>query len=363
MFGWSAQVAGCSRLDAFIERVSSRRYCAAGELLSSLEQSGNLTDEEAERGHELLHRIARLVEDQERLAEVASGLAAGEEQLRAELERLASKSSTCSPRGVPSTCDDDSLKVWLLGSCRLSFNGRSLDGDNCDQTAAIMRFLVAQPIGGVHKEQLAAVFWPESDERSARRNLHQAVYNIRRRLHTINADQQLVFVNDRYRLGTNNRWRDVDELERAMTAARLARDEADARGAVSACERVVDLYSGDFLSDHLYDEWAEGPRRHHRLLFREAADVLLNHWWKSDRLTLVVELAERLLGVDPTDEAATRYLMNAQDRLGRPELASAAFDALTETLSELGLPPSGETTAAARKLAPRLGPDEWALSV
>ncbi len=354
MFGWSTQAAGGHRIDAFVDEVSNRRYDAASQVLAELVRSRQMTESSASRCRDLLRQAARLVDDQERLIEVMAGLALDEEQTRSEIRSLAVTAVAESP--APADGSDAGaepyLRIWLLGSCRFGYEGERLDGGNGDQAAAVLRYLAAQPPCGVHKDQLAAMFWPESDERSARRSLHQVVYNIRRRMQTIGAEGQLEFSNDRYRLGAVDRRRDVDELDQAMAAARIARDEGDTERLVAACEQVNALYEGDFLADHPYDEWAESPRRHYRMLFREAIGVLIRHWTDNDRLCRTVELAERLLGFDPADEDAARHLMEAQARLGHPQLASAALADLTASLGELGLSPSAETTALARRILP-----------
>ncbi len=373
MFGWPAHPDD-DQVGTFIAQVEGRDYDAARRTLEAIERIGRVEVTITRRWHDLLQQALRLAEDQERLAEVTAGLASAEEHTQGELQRLAASTSTPGPqpltvdgppnqmaqnRDVPdtpsisNTTRSGQLRIHLLGSCRFDHQGGSLDGGNGDRAAEILRFLAAQPETGVHKEQLTARFWPDADERSSRRCLHQVIYNIRRRLQTIGADHELRFVNDHYRLGSETRWRDVDELESAMVAARRACDDGHIAGHIAACQRVNELYTGDFLADQPYAEWAEADRRYYRTLYREATEALLDHWDREGRLSRVVELAERLLVLDPADESACRRLMNAQRSLGHPQLAAVAFIALTESLSDLGLTPSDETRSLARRVCGR----------
>jgi DNA-binding SARP family transcriptional activator len=283
---------------------------------------------------------------------VVAGLAFDEEHVRVEILRLAAGPQPRVARQAPPDHEQPPLRIWLLGSCHLSFEGRCLEGGNGDRAAAVLRYLAAQPDTGVHKEQLTEQFWPDTNERSARRCLHQVIYNIRRRLQDIGADHELRFVNDRYILGSPARWRDVDELERAVTAARQACDGDEVGRVVAACQRADQLYAGDFLADHPFDEWANGPRRHYRVLFREATGMLLDRWTEDGRNGRVVELATRLLGFDPSDEAAARHLMEAQARLGQSQLAAEAYVDLGEALADLGLTPADATRAVAHRIMP-----------
>jgi DNA-binding SARP family transcriptional activator len=238
-----------------------------------------------------------------------------------------------------------------------------MDLGGSDRATAVLRFLAAQPAMGVHKEQLAERFWPETGERSARRSLHQVIYNIRRRLLTIGADGELQFQNDRYLLGGGKRWRDVDAVERLMAEARSARNRGDTDAFIAAYDQVDTIYVGDFLADHLFAEWAETQRRHYRQLHREAVGVLLEHYQFQGQSCRVVHLAERLLNLDPADEDAVQRLMRAHVDLGNQHLAADVFAEQTRILADgLGVPPCPESLRLARELLPGRYMDEWSMS-
>lgn len=373
------------RFESFVDEVVARHYDAAGRKLIDMAQDQAIEHSRAEQVNRLLNRCQRLTEDQHRLNEVLSGMTRDEDWLRSELLELVAgtgatfdafdtaqrpplgsghsqpmvRQPTVSqpnvpPASIPPPPVPAGLVIRLLGTCWLSYEGARIEIGNGDRSTAVLRYLAAQPPGGIHKEQLAAHFWPESTERSARRSLHQVIYTIRRLLAEVAADAELQFVQDRYVLGGPDRWRDVDELEEATATARQARDGANQAALVEACRRIDDLYVGHFLEGHPYDDWAEGPRQHYRNLHREAAAVLLDHHQQESEYCHATALAERLLKLDPADEDACRHLMRAQGALGQPHLGINAFAVQTRVLSEeFGVRPSHESVALAEQLARR----------
>ena len=166
------------------------------------------------------------------------------------------------------------------------------------------------------------------------------------------AESELIFANDHYRLGASLRpWRDVDELTRWISTVRTARRAGDHSTAMAACQQADFVYGGEFLADYPYDQWATGQREHYRVLHREAAAALLSYHAAVDDHCSILQLATRLLALDPCDEDACRHLMRAHFALGQAHLAAMAFVGLTDQLQQLyELEPSQQTVDLARSL-------------
>ncbi len=363
MFAWHGQDAGDVTVGFLVEQVANRQYGAAGRTLEALADDHQVSSEQAARLNDLLSQAQRLADDQDRLAEVVAGLAYDEQNLQTTIENevaISHKSDTAEPAAGPKSTakpvvpPEDALIICLLGPCQLQYQQNTLDCDNGDRAGAVLRFLAAQPERGIHKEQLAAVFWPDADDRAARRSLHQVIYNLRRRLTEIGAEAELRFHNNRYVLGGPRRWRDVDEVDRLMALARSARDRGDADEFVDAYEQAEGLLRGDYLHEHPYAEWADAARQHYRQVRLEVVDVLLNEYQDRGQYCRVVDLGQRYLQSDPTNESVARHLMRAHAELGQSELVSAVFTTQSQLLTEnLGVPPDDESEALVRKLIPR----------
>jgi DNA-binding SARP family transcriptional activator len=119
-----------------------------------------------------------------------------------------------------------------------------------------------------------STFWPDADEESARRNVHQAIYNLRQALRlewpTVSP---IVLDNGRYRLNDHVAiWVDVEAFEERVRAGRaLARDGKPKEAALTLAS-AIELYQGDFLAEDADEGWAIARREGLRREFIDAAD-------------------------------------------------------------------------------------------
>lgn len=372
-------------LDA-AQQVSYLDYRQAVEVLRLVEGGTQGGEAMIRSANPLIRRCLRLAADRQRLEVVLDGLERDEYGARQELlallgadtpphpymtvepepDLLAATGSSLEPQtvsegaerartGAERNHDPPCLAIWLLGGFKVTAQGHVVVGQESDKGSTVFRFLATLAPPGAHKEQLAAKFWPEADTRTARRNLHQAIYSIRRMLGRFGAESELVFANDHYKLGGSPRpWRDVDELTKWVETARSARRAGDDSASITAFRRADLVYTGEFLADYPYDEWAVGQREHFRTLHREAGAALLASRSAEDDHCSVLQLATRLLTFDPCDEDACRHLMKAHFALGQAHLATMAFIALSEHLDQvLELQPSQQTIDLARTLIGR----------
>ncbi len=375
------------RLTRVAALLGDRKYELAARTLLAIRSRAKSDHSAYDHAASLASRCQRLATDRGRLQRVIDDLQDDEETMRSEIASMLGLSlhygpgpSSSATIPEPTTTEPTTpeptipepppvmavdrpvkpgLSIWLLGSFRLAFQGDLLVGANAGRSSAVLRYLAALPAGGVHKEQLADRFWPDADPRTGRRNVHQAVYTIRRVLARGGAEDELVFANDHYALGHADRWRDVDELSNWLDAGRRARSMNDPATALAAHRRAYVIYDGEFLAEHPYDEWAEGARQHYRALQREAAATLLDHHRRSGDPCGRLEVANRLLSLDATDEDACRHLMAAHAELGQPHLAEMAFKRLGDVLqSDLGTMPTDETVTLAQALTETISSDE-----
>lgn len=314
----------------------------------------------------LTERCLRLARDRQQLSLVQENLGEDESARRQQLLELLGRSTASAaevgPRSEQRHHSDSNpgpgepnLSIWLLGQFKIAARGRLIVGTENGLSSCVLRFLAAAAPGAIHKEVLASQFWPDSGSSAARRNLHQAIYTIRRMLSRFGAEPDLVFVNDHYRLGVPGLiWRDVDELTHWVDVGRVRRREGNEDAAFGAFQRADLVYTGPFLDDHPYDDWVQAPREHYRSCHREAAAALLGHHAAADDPCAVLQVASRLLSLDPSDEDACRHLMRAHAHLGQSHLAMMAFTTQAAHLRDvLGVEPCPESLALALALSER----------
>jgi DNA-binding SARP family transcriptional activator len=237
------------------------------------------------------------------------------------------------------------LRIRLLGELCLELEGRRLDDIPSRRARSLLAWLAYHP--GLHpRTRVAAVFWPNVLESSARASLRTTLATLRRELGEaaggyVAAERERVGIVDRPEL-----WVDVREIDRLVAAGR----QADA----------LALCGQDLLVD-LDDDWVLEARQSHRERVGELLVVLGETAEAAGDLEAAVDHARRRLELDPTSEDAARVLMRRLAESGDRAAAVAAYEAFRGVLQrELGMAPSRETRALVEQLriergAPHVG--------
>jgi DNA-binding SARP family transcriptional activator len=223
------------------------------------------------------------------------------------------------------------LRLRLLGALEVELDGAVIASPPSQRPWAVFAYLALAP-QPVSRAELAARFWPDVLDQSARASLRSAVWALRRSL----GDWLVV---DRERVGLRDDvelWIDAREFER--------RADGDSP------EEALALCRGELL-EGMEDEWALAARERHRervmaLLERLAADCE-----ERGRVRDAIEWTRRQAQIDPFDEEAHRRLISRLDTAGDRAGALRTYRALSERLRrELGVAASPQT----RELIERL---------
>ncbi|QLQ06769.1 MAG: hypothetical protein HZY76_12430 [Anaerolineae bacterium] len=190
--------------------------------------------------------------------------------------------------------------------------------------------------------KLAGLLWPEASETSARNNLRQALWRIRKALEEGGAGSQDCLLADDLAIAFDARtpyWLDVEALTRPLPSSPTPADLTP----------LVAVYGGELLPG-FYDEWTMLEReRAGRLRATHGATVGLlvagRDW------TQTAAWAERWIALGSTPEAAYRSLMIAHAALGDLAAMNAAYQRCVDALwRDLGVEPSEQTTALVEQL-------------
>jgi DNA-binding SARP family transcriptional activator/tetratricopeptide (TPR) repeat protein len=219
----------------------------------------------------------------------------------------------------------DDVRIEMLGHFRVAFEDRDI-AEN-DWPARRARELVALlALADGHwllRDQVVEQLWPHLGAEAGAANLRKAAHHARR---TLDDPEAIVLRSGRVELFPARAV--TIDVERFLRDAELALRHSDS----DACSKAAAQCPGELLPDAPYEAWTQEPRRqvHARLteLLRRSAD------W------------ERLMEIEPTDEAACRELMRAAIDLGRRHVAIRWFERLRIALvRELGATPDAETRA------------------
>jgi DNA-binding SARP family transcriptional activator len=237
----------------------------------------------------------------------------------------------------------DVLAIQCLGQFTVMHRERRLAPWPNRRAKAVFKYLVVHRDRPVAKETLMEVFWPDTGVSAARNNLNVAVHALRRFLRDEHSKvSHVVFRDGCYLIDPAlSVWVDIAEFERLADAG--ARHERLGRmpEAVRDLHAAEALYQGGLFDDDPFEEWMLALRRElqdryvtvlERLgeLYRAAGD---------DRGCL--DVARKVVAIEPFREAAHRELMRCYARQGQQHLAlrqyldcAAALEAALDTLPE-----------------------------
>jgi predicted ATPase/DNA-binding SARP family transcriptional activator len=242
------------------------------------------------------------------------------------------------------------LRVRTLGGFEVWRGDRAIPAPAWSRRGAVALFtlLLSLPQQRAPREYLRELLWPEDDPAASARKMREALYHLRRALNApgqaapyVRADGDVVALVAAPDTppGPPESWLDAAAFERAATLA-LAAEEA------APCRAALALYTGDYLPEHLYDEWTAARRETLRGLY---VAVLLHLATLHERAGAAVEAMRCLravLEVDACHEAAARSLMRVQAATGQQTEALRTYRRLAAALErDLALAPDSQTQA------------------
>ena len=237
------------------------------------------------------------------------------------------------------------LRMQLLGDLRLSRDGAELPASASRRSWVLLAWLALHR--GQHpRGVVAAAFWPDVLDASARGSLRSAVWSVRRTLGVATEDY-LVLDRDRIGFRDDAELRlDVDEVAELVRTGRLA--EAAHAGA-------AELLPG------LDDDWVLEARDAHRRSMLDLLETLARRAGAEGRVDEAVGWTRRQLVLDPDADEPVRRLMVLLDAAGDRTGAVRAYERHVDRLArELRTEPGEELTHLAEELRAGGGPAEVA---
>jgi len=237
------------------------------------------------------------------------------------------------------------LNAWLFGPLRIGVGTDAAPEVTGLKPRAVLAWLLMHP--GLHpREAVAARFWPNVLDTSARGSLRSALWVVRANLEAVGGAAYLV--GDRERVGIDSaRPRRVDVEE----VARLASGDDPA-----GWEEAFGVMSEPLLVD-LTDDWVLDARDEYRMLAADLARRLASWADEDARPADAIAWTRRALARDRLDEATHRLLIARLAAAGEGAQALVAYERCRAILrAEFGTGPSDETRALARSVRAESAP-------
>ncbi len=257
----------------------------------------------------------------------------------------------------------------LLGPFQLRDAAQNLTGFESDKVRGLLAYLVTEPHAH-RRETLATLLWPETPEQKARRNLSQALYNLRQVFSPISAaifevtPKTIRFVPDeRFVVDVLHFERMVQFVDQHAHPHTVLCDECRRRLAAA-----VGLHQGEFLAglniadSVVFDDWTRQKREKLRRKLIEALGLLADSSEKLGDYSTALQHLQHLQDIDPFDEANCRQYMRLLARSGKRNDALRQYEQIRQLLwDELGVDPEESTQALYRHILAADRPDDGAV--
>ncbi|MEU4291852.1 BTAD domain-containing putative transcriptional regulator [Kribbella sp. NPDC026596] len=236
------------------------------------------------------------------------------------------------------------VRIECLGGFRVLRNGKAVQLGEWPSKKArdLLKILVARRCRPVARVQLLDLLWPDQDESVASPRLSVALSTVRSVL-----DPTKKYPADRF-VGADRAtiWLDGDQaavdVELFLHDAREGLNTSDLR-LLRAAEAA---YSGDFLEEDVYADWAAGMREEARALYVRVARVLAERGRRDPDAAAGYLL--RILQRDQYDERAHLGLVAAFQASGAHGEARRAYRTYVQRMGELDVEPAPYPAVPAR---------------
>jgi WD40 repeat protein/DNA-binding SARP family transcriptional activator len=235
-----------------------------------------------------------------------------------------------------------SLRIELLGGFNLIGDDTVVADAATERLQALIAYLVLNRHSPQSRQQLAYLFWPDSEDAQARTNLRREIFNLRQMLPQ--ADRFIAVENKLIQ------WRldapftlDVAEFEQAIAQAEVASQASQIPAALSALKQAASLYRGKLMPT-CYQAWIEPEQeRLHQACIR-VYEQLTQILQAQQDFSSSIQAAQGLIRIDPLHEAAYATLMQLHALNGdRANALQTYHRCMTLLQEELGVDPSAAT--------------------
>jgi len=219
------------------------------------------------------------------------------------------------------------LVVRTLGREEIILDGRLVD-IHWQKARDLVFYLLAHPNGATF-ETLQEAIWPELSYESSRNALKSAVYELRSLL-----SRELIALQDRRSYRIDQHAADISyDVDHFLTLTETRADDPE------ALFEALDLYAGPYLRFN-GSAWCRAPREKLANQYRSTLRMTAEQSETAQSPLDALVLYQRLLALDPFDEAAHAGAMRCQIALGNRAAAINQYQRLRHILDEeLGLEP------------------------
>ena len=255
------------------------------------------------------------------------------------------------------------LLLQLQGIFPVELNQQQVEGLGTNKTRALLAYLAVEKDKRHHRAAIAALFWPDQEEKLAKQSLRQAIFSLKKALGKqdfLLSSSQYVQIDPVVEV-----WTDTGEIER------LAKEcEKHVHGSMDHClpclnrqEKILELFQGEFLNElpvldsNVFNKWYILKRERLHQLALKANVHLANYYERRGDLRKSLAYILTQLALEPWREESHYQAMRIYALLRERSKALMQFQTCMDVLQEeFGVEPTCET----QKLAEEIGRNEMA---
>lgn len=248
------------------------------------------------------------------------------------------------------------IQVQFFGHFQVICAGKSIteQSSRTRRPWSLLQYLMVNRHKPLARQQLMEVLWPDGESDQPEKALENLVYRVRALFSAAGipfAQDTIIYQNNTYHLNNELDWAlDFEQFEELYERA--------SGTALPVAERIVhlqqaaDLYRGDFLAEHLYEDWVLPYNTYYRTLYFKCVEQLLSLLEAEKRYEEMEAVSGRALAFDRFEERLHLSYMKALIGQDKKTAAAAHYDGLSDLFfRELGVTPSDELRALYRELS------------
>jgi predicted ATPase/DNA-binding SARP family transcriptional activator len=246
------------------------------------------------------------------------------------------------------------VKIFSLGPPKVLIEGKPI-GIQRRKVKALLTYLAVTG-KRCHREKLATMLWPNSDQKRAHGSLRRNLSELNKILEGdwLDIDQETVTLRHSVDL-----WLDVTQFRQSLAQCQTHAHALATvcRACITLLNEAVTLYRDDFLLGFAlpncpeFDEWQFFQTESYRQMLATALERLIQAHLDHDEPVAAIPHARRRLNLDPLHEPTHRQLMNLYALTGQKSAALRQYHRCVRILKEeLGVSPTVETTTLFERL-------------
>jgi LuxR family transcriptional regulator, maltose regulon positive regulatory protein len=195
------------------------------------------------------------------------------------------------------------------------------------------------------KEQIGELLWPDKYEPS---KLNLRFKNEMYRLRKVVGQNAIRYENDLYGFNHDIDYEyDVEDFEAFIAKAKVTQD---IKQKISFYQKAIDLVQGPYLND-IYSDWVLEERGRLEQIHLKTLHELADLYLKDGQLENAINICEKAIQIDPSEEKAYEIEMKAYYKLGQRTSIIRMYQRYKEVMQkQYGLQPSKEMEDLYQKL-------------